>query len=215
MTPVFTSEMKYMVFNPTWTVPPGILSKDILPKLKKDPGYLAAKNMSVIDSDGKVVDPATLDFSSYSARSFPYQIRQEPGPWNALGRVKFIFPNPHFVFLHDTPSKALFERLDRSFSSGCIRTENPLELAELLLDDPEKWNQEAIQAVLDAKQTRTVYLPEPIPVLLLYWTVFPEDDWQLRFLGDIYKRDGRILEALDGEFKFSLPQDLRESLGSR
>lgn len=213
MTPVFTAKMKYLVFNPTWTVPPGILSKDILPKLKKDAGYLASKHMNVIDSSGKVIDPSSLDFSSYSGRGFPYQIRQEPGPWNALGQIKFIFPNSHFVFLHDTPSKALFERRDRSFSSGCIRTENPLELAELLLDDPEEWNQGTIQEVLDTKKTRNVNLAEPVPVLVLYWTVFAEKDGKLRFLRDIYERDGRILKELDGDFELNLPKDLQESLG--
>jgi len=214
MTPVFSSMMQYMVFNPTWTVPPGILSKDILPKLKKDPGYLASKNMNVIDNSGKVIDASSLDFSSYTGRNFPYQIRQEPGPWNALGQVKFIFPNSHFVFLHDTPSKALFERRDRSFSSGCIRTENPLELAELLLDDPGKWNQETIQQVLDAKKTRTIHLKEPVPVLVLYWTVGVEEEGRVRFLRDIYNRDGRVLEVLDGDFELNLPKNLRGLLGA-
>jgi murein L,D-transpeptidase YcbB/YkuD len=212
MTPVFASTMKYLVFNPTWTVPPGILSKDILPKLKKDPGYLEDKHLRVIDGEGRTVAPATIDFSSYTARTFPYQLRQDPGPWNALGQVKFIFPNPHFVFLHDTPSRTLFERRDRTFSSGCIRTENPLELAELLLDDPENWSRGAIQEVLDSKKSRTVFLKRPIPVLLLYWTVIVSKDGEVLFLRDVYERDGRILEALDGEFEFDLPPDLMEIL---
>ncbi len=212
MTPVFASVMKYLVFNPTWTVPPGILSKDILPKLKMDPGYLETKHLRVIDGQGRTIDPATIDWSSYTARTFPYQLRQDPGPWNALGQVKFIFPNPHFVFLHDTPSKELFVRRDRTFSSGCIRTENPLELAELLLDDPEQWNRRRIQEVLDGKTTRTVFLKEPIPVLLLYWTVIVSKDGQVLFLRDVYERDGPILKALDGEFEFDLPPDLREIL---
>jgi murein L,D-transpeptidase YcbB/YkuD len=212
MTPVFASMMKYMVFNPTWTVPPGILSKDILPKLRKDPVYLGTKHLRVIDGQSRMIDPQTIDFSSFTARTFPYQIRQDPGPWNALGQVKFIFPNPHFVFLHDTPSKAQFERRDRTFSSGCIRTENPLELAELLLDDPEQWNQKTIQEVLDGKKSRTVFLPEPVPVLVLYWTVIVGKDGQVLFLRDVYDRDGRILKALGGDFEFDLPPDLRESL---
>jgi murein L,D-transpeptidase YcbB/YkuD len=212
MTPVFASKMKYLVFNPTWTVPPGILSKDILPKLKSDPGYLETKHLRVIDGQGGTVDPGTIDFSSYTSRTFPYQLRQDPGPWNALGQVKFIFPNPHFVFLHDTPSKSLFERRDRSFSSGCIRTENPLELAELLLDDPERWSRKTIQEVLDGKSSRTVFLKEPMPVLLLYWTVIVSKEGEVLFLRDVYGRDDRILKALGGEFEFDLPPDLRELL---
>ena len=130
-TPVFTAKIKYLQFNPTWTVPPGILTKDILPAIQKDIGYLARKNMDLIDRDGKKVDPASVDWSQYRAgRLPPYQFVQRPGPTNALGRVKFIFPNSHFVFLHDTPSKALFERTERTFSSGCIRVENPFVFAE-------------------------------------------------------------------------------------
>ena len=113
----------------------------MVPALKRDPGYAAANHMEILDGDGNRVDPAGIDFS----KGFPYRVRQIPGPWNALGEVKFIFPNPHFVFLHDTPSKALFERTERTFSSGCIRVEQPFELAELLLDDPVKWNREGLE----------------------------------------------------------------------
>ncbi len=215
MSPVFVSQMKYLVFNPTWTVPPGILRKDMLPKLAKDPGYLQTKDMMVLDQDGKEIDPTTLDWEAYAARrkGFPYMLRQRPGPKNALGRVKFIFPNSHFVYLHDTPSKALFERTDRTFSSGCIRIQNPFDLAELLLDNPEKWDQEAMQRTLDTKKTKTVFLPEPVTVMILYWTVAVEEQGIVRFLRDVYKRDARILAALDGDFTFELPQDLQESLG--
>jgi len=199
-TPVFKSTLKYLVFNPTWTVPPGILRKDILPAIRKDPGYLKKKNMNVIDGDGRVVDPASIDWSS---GRFPYQIRQEPGPNNALGRVKFIFPNKYFVFLHDTPSRGLFDREQRAFSSGCIRVERPLELAELLLDDSAKWNDESIAKVLASGKTRTVMLPEPLTVLILYWTIdVDQTTGDLHFLRDPYDRDGQILDGLDGDFIF-------------
>ncbi len=130
-TPVFRAEMKYLVLNPDWTVPPTILRKDVLPKMAKDPSYLADHNMDVVDKSGRAVDPKSVDWKRYPAATFPYIIRQRPGPTNSLGLVKFIFPNPHFVFLHDTPSRDLFEKTDRSFSSGCIRIENPLDLAEI------------------------------------------------------------------------------------
>jgi murein L,D-transpeptidase YcbB/YkuD len=201
-TPVFKAELKYLVFNPTWTVPPTILKKDVLPAIKRDVGYLAKKNMKVIDRSGKVVDPASLDWSKYSGSNFPYSIRQDPGPVNALGLVKFIFPNKHFVFLHDTPSKALFNRETRTFSSGCIRVEYPFVLAEALLKDSLKWNREKIEELIDSGKTKTVYLKKPIPVLILYATAFPslEDDF-IQFRKDVYSRDQVILEELREPFK--------------
>jgi murein L,D-transpeptidase YcbB/YkuD len=202
-TPVFKSTMEYLVFNPTWTVPPTILAKDILPRASKDPQYLHRKNIDVIDRDGKILDPASVNWGAYASGGFPYTMRQRPGPANALGRVKFIFPNEHFVFLHDTPSRELFDRADRTFSSGCIRVENPLELAELLLDDEANWIAEQIQAVLDGGKTRTVFLQEPLPVMILYWTATVEDDGTIVFMKDVYQRDQRVLDGLDAAFAFS------------
>jgi murein L,D-transpeptidase YcbB/YkuD len=208
-TPVFKATMKYLVFNPTWTVPPTILAKDVLPKVQRDPGYLRRKNMNVIDGDGRVIDPSTIDWSAVTPRNFGYAFRQEPGPDNALGRVKFIFPNSHFVFLHDTPSKALFDRADRAFSSGCIRVKNPFELAELLLAKPSDWNQERISEVIGSGKTQTVFLPEPMTVMLLYWTVVIDaESGAIQFLKDVYGRDRAVLSALDEEFVFRPPDDL-------
>ena len=205
-TPVFKGEMKYLQFNPTWTVPPGILAKDILPRVLQDPGYLATKNMDLINRDGKKVDPASVDWSQYSARRLPpYQFVQRPGPTNALGRVKFIFPNEHFVFLHDTPSKGLFARTERTFSSGCIRVENPFELAEILLNDAEKWNPASIQKLLDSEKPQTVFLKDPMTVMLLYSTVGVADDEVVRFYSDIYDRDARVLKSLNADFEYRLP----------
>ena len=164
--------------------------------------------MDLIDRDGNKVDPASVDWSRYGrGRLPPFQFVQRPGPTNALGRVKFIFPNSHFVFLHDTPSKSLFGRTERMFSSGCIRVEHPFEFAELLLDDAQKWNQESIQALLDSEKPRTVFLEEPLTVMLLYGTVGIRDDNAVRFYADIYERDGRVLESLDSDFEFQVPVD--------
>lgn len=201
--PVFTAMMKYLVLNPTWTVPPSLLKQDILPKARKDPGYLAEQHFRVIDSGGKEIDPATVDF-----QNFRYGIRQDPGPDNALGLVKFIFPNPHFVFLHDTPHREYFDRDVRTFSSGCIRIENPMEFARLLLDDQAEWNAEKIAATVDAGETKTVFLSEPLPVLLLYWTLSVEDEGQARFLQDVYERDPAVLDALNAGFEVSLPSGM-------
>jgi murein L,D-transpeptidase YcbB/YkuD len=201
-TPVFKAEIKYLELNPTWTVPPGILAKDILPAVKKNPKYLKDRNINVIDRNGKAVDQKTIDWSKYSGRNFPYQLRQDPGPNNAMGLIKIMFPNKHLVFIHDTPSKSLFERTDRTFSSGCIRTEKPFELAELLLDDPDKWNSESFKQVIDSGRTQRVSLPKPVPILLFYWTVAVKPDGTVHFKKDPYKRDAEVLQGLNGNFKF-------------
>jgi murein L,D-transpeptidase YcbB/YkuD len=201
-TPVFRGDIRYLVFNPTWTVPPGILARDVLPAIQRDVGYLEKRKLGVFDADGNRVDPDSLDWASYGGRSFPYRIVQPPGPNNALGRIKFIFPNDHLVFLHDTPSRSLFEKTDRAFSSGCIRVEEPFELAELLLDDSERWNRDRILAAIEAGRTQTVLLPEPVPVVLLYWTVEVDPDGTVHFKKDLYERDPPIRAALREDFQF-------------
>lgn len=195
-TPVFRGNLSYMEINPTWTVPPTIMKNDVLPAIKKDPGYLQAKNMSVIDRDGRKVDPAAIDWQSYGS-SIPYSIRQEPGPNNALGEIKFIFPNKHIVFLHDTPNRDLFNRPERAFSSGCIRVEHPFELAELIMNKPQEWDEAAFRKVQETRKTRRINTP-PLPVLILYLTASNESDGRPRFLKDVYERDGPVLQALNG-----------------
>lgn len=196
-TPVFKAEMEYLVFNPTWTVPPTILAKDVLPAIQKDVGYLGKKNMVVLDKNGRAVDPGSIEWSKYRGESLPYTIRQAPGPDNALGLIKFIFPNKHFVFLHDTPSRSLFDRAERAFSSGCIRVENPVELAGILLAD-KGYDQARISRVLDDGEPENVYLSRPVPTLLLYWTAFTGLEGDCNFRKDVYERDAAVLAALDG-----------------
>jgi murein L,D-transpeptidase YcbB/YkuD len=203
-TPVFRDEMKYVVFNPTWTVPYSIATKEMLPRIKNDPDYFKTRTFDVKDRSGKVVDPATIDWSQLSRGNFPYTFVQRPGPRNALGRVKFIFPNEHSVYLHDTPSKSLFGRAERAFSHGCVRVENPFDLAEVLLGS-EGWDQEKIKATLDSLETKTVYLPEPLPVLLLYWTAEMGPTGDVHFYSDVYERDQRIAKALEEPFRNELP----------
>jgi murein L,D-transpeptidase YcbB/YkuD len=195
-TPVFRGDIQYMEFNPTWTIPPGILRNDTLPAIKRDPNYLSSKNIRVIDRDGSFVDPATVDWNQYS-KGVPYTLRQDPGPWNSLGTVKFIFPNQHFVFLHDTPHRELFDRPERAFSSGCIRIENPLTLAELLLNDEDKTRPE-LQAIVDSRETQRISLENTVPVLILYLTAGLDLEGNVTFFKDIYNRDQRVLAALDG-----------------
>ena len=204
-TPIFKSDINYLVFNPTWTVPPTILRNDVLPKIKRDISYLKKKNMSVLDFKGNIIKPANVNWSSMSAKGFPYMIRQEPGPTNALGRVKFMFPNKHMVYLHDTPSKSNFKKVERAFSSGCIRIENPFELVELLLKDSNKWNQASFQEMLDSGKLKNVNLPQKVPVLLLYFTAQLKENGEVTFFKDIYKRDEKIIEGLRQPFQVTMP----------
>ncbi len=203
-TPIFRADMKHLVINPTWTIPRSIIGNETLPKIKNDPSYLQSKNLEVIDHQGRVINPATINWHSYSGRSFPYGIRQKPGPHNALGRIKFIFPNHHAVYLHDTPSRNLFNKDQRAFSHGCIRVYQPIKFGELLLqNDGQNWDQPRIKSVIDSLKITTVKLNKPLPVMLLYWTVNVSNGaGSILFKQDIYGRDKKILDALDGEFKF-------------
>jgi murein L,D-transpeptidase YcbB/YkuD len=196
--PVFRDEMKYLVFNPTWTVPYSIATRDILPQIQRDVSYLTDRGFQVKNRNGEVIDYTAVDWSQHSRANFPYTLVQGPGPANALGRVKFMFPNRHAVYLHDTPSKSLFASAERTFSSGCIRVENPFELAEELLG-PE-WNQDRIRRVLDSGEITTVSLPVRLPILLLYWTASVGEDGAIHFYNDVYGRDQAIADALDKPF---------------
>jgi murein L,D-transpeptidase YcbB/YkuD len=196
-TPVFRDQIEYLEFNPTWTVPPTILEEDILPNARKNPSYVRRKGLEVITRGGKRVSPSAVNWH-VSARAFPYLLRQPPGNRNALGQVKFMFPNRFLVYLHDTPSRSLFEKPQRLFSSGCIRVEQPMELAELLLNDPERWNQRAFEGLVRSNRTRWVHLAQPVPIILAYWTAYADRDGRVRFREDIYQRDPQLLAALNG-----------------
>jgi len=208
--PIFKARMTYMEVNPTWTVPPTILREDVLPAIKRDPEYLARKNMRVLDYQGNPVDPATLDWSRYTGANFPYLIRQGPGPENALGRIKFMFPNKHLVYLHDTPSKSLFGKTDRAFSSGCIRIEHPYELAGLLVRNDPNWDQQKVINAVNSQQTMSIGLKEPVTIILLYWTVDFADDGSVIFKNDIYARDPAIIAGLAEDFAFRVSQIFRD-----
>ncbi len=195
-TPVFRGDITYLEMNPTWTIPPTILRNDTLPAIRKNPNYLAEKHISILDREGHLVDPTSIDWNA-TGRGFPYTLRQEAGPDNALGRIKFIFPNPHFVFLHDTPNQALFDYPERAFSSGCIRVKDPLELARLVLQGRSGSDITEIQRMIDSGRTERVILQEPMPVLVLYFTASLDTDGNVRFFRDIYQRDDALLEALN------------------
>lgn len=198
-TPVFSDEISYLVFNPFWHVPHSIASQDKLAEIQKDVDYLESLNFKVFDgwgADARPIDPWSIDWSTLSPDHFPYRMRQDPGPNNALGRVKFMFPNPHNVYLHDTPTRGHFAASTRTFSSGCIRLEKPIELAERLLSDHADWTPQRIQSVLKTDSTeQSVPLRTRIPVHLQYWTAWTNDD-TVHFRSDVYSRDNAVQTAL-------------------
>lgn len=199
-TPSFASKIDTVVLNPYWEVPYSIAVNEILPKLRTDPDYLARENMQVLkrlDRDGQPIDPADIDWNQIFARNFPYRFRQRPGPGNALGQVKFLMPNPYSVYLHDTPDKRLFSRARRCFSHGCIRLEKPLELADLLLHDEPGWSFERVEKTLDTEQNYRIQLTRAMPVYLVYWTAWVDNEGIVHFRDDVYGRDGRLKTALD------------------
>lgn len=193
-TPVFQSEITYLTFNPRWKIPPTIYRKDALPAIRKDIGYLARHHLQVYDAAGRLLDPAQVNWNDPGNISLVQQAR----PDGALGQLAIRFPNDYSVYLHETPNVKLFDKEQRAFSSGCIRVENVRELGVLLLDDPEQWSREALEAVLADGKTRDVSLKKKVPVLLAYWTVDIENDGTIAFRPDIYGYDPLVLQALDG-----------------
>jgi murein L,D-transpeptidase YcbB/YkuD len=202
-TPVFSGKMTYIEMNPFWNVPHSIATEETLEKIQKDPGFLARENMKVFAAgpDGEAVNPASIDWSALSANNFPYRLRQEPGPRNPLGRIKFMFPNKHSVYLHDTSDPQLFRKERREFSHGCIRIEKPMEMAEFVMRGSKEWTIEKIKAVLKTKETTVANLPAPIPVHILYFTAWGNGDGTIHFLEDIYRRDERLNRALQPKIK--------------
>ncbi len=185
-TPVFSDKMEYIEFNPYWTVPFSIASKEILPKLKSNANYLSRNNMELL-LGGRSVNPKGINWAGVTSRTFKYRIRQKPGDTNALGRMKFMFPNKYSVYLHDTQSKSLFGETQRAFSHGCIRLHEPQELAEYLLQ-PD-YNKDDIEKILKKKKNERVYLKEHIPVFILYFTAWVDEAGVLQYAPDIYHRD--------------------------
>jgi len=200
-TPVFSAKMTYLVFNPTWTVPQTILSNDVIPDTRKDIHYLEKKRMKVYDRNGNIVDPATIDWKKAKGKSFPYTIRQSPGVHNSLGLIKFMFPNKYDVYMHDTPQKELFEMNDRAFSSGCIRIQKTMELAQYLLRKKEEFTADSIQSIYEAGKTLQVILPEPIMVHIVYFTAAVDEKGTVIFRKDLYGRDKKLKAALFEEYE--------------
>jgi L,D-transpeptidase YcbB len=177
-TPVFSDKMTYLELNPSWSIPKDIVKKEIEPAAARHPGYLARKHIKVVNGT---------------------EYRQLPGRDNPLGRVKFMFPNQFDVYLHDTPADHLFAKSERDFSHGCIRLENPIDLADYLLKDDPKWTPEAIQEAIESGEQKTVSIPHPLPVHILYFTAWVDDDGTVEFRRDVYGHDAKLAAALDQE----------------
>ena len=192
-TPVFTAPLSYLVFSPYWNIPPSIAKNETLPAIRKNANYLQRNNMEVVNTAGQ---PLSLSQVNWNAKPFPYLIRQKPGESNALGQVKFMFPNPNNVYLHDTPAKQLFDQDLRAFSHGCIRMAQPRDFAELLLKNSEGWTSEKVGLAMGQDKEKIVNLPYKIPVGIVYFTFWTEADGKPRFFVDIYKRDAEVLELL-------------------
>lgn len=192
-TPVFTEDMTYLVINPYWNVPSSIANREYLPKLKQDAGYLQRQGIRVLDRSGKEVNPFSVNWAGMSR--IPYRLRQDTGEKNALGRVKFMFPNKYNVYIHDTPAKSLFEKDLRVFSHGCVRVENPLDLAVVILED-EGWSRDRIGEQVNSGKRRIVKLKQKIPVYVTYITAFANKDGTIHFRRDVYGRDETLAEQL-------------------
>ena len=197
-TPMFRATIKYLVFNPDWTVPRSIIGRSLYGKFAANPAYVQKSNYKLFDSNGAEVDAMQLDWSQLGPHKFPYRVVQQPGPHNALGRVKFMFPNKHAIYLHDTPHRELFSRTARAFSAGCIRVQYPLQLAEILLADPDLWPRDTIDDVVAGRELTVVHLANPVDVLLMYWTASPTEEGRVKFHPDIYARDAAVLARING-----------------
>jgi len=187
--------MTYFEVNPYWSVPYSIATNEILPILRRNAGYLAANNMKLYNAAGKIVNPYAVNWGSVSAKNFPYAIKQMPGADNALGYIKYMFPNEYNIYIHDTPSRHLFKNSYRAVSHGCVRLENPLELAQYIMQQDQSWTPTELTKVIDEGKNKIINLPKPIPVDLVYITVWIDENDNAVFYEDIYERNSMVRQA--------------------
>jgi L,D-transpeptidase YcbB len=197
-TPIFNDELEYIVVNPNWNVPKDIAVKEILPLMQKDSAYLKKQHMEMFigESSKNAVDPAGIDWKSVNAENFNYRFRQMPGDDNALGMIKFLFPNEYSVYLHDTPTHSLFNRSERGFSHGCIRIQDPMKLADYLLKNNPDWDHDKIIEMIKSKEEKYIPLIKKVPVYILYFTVWVDPQGTPHFQKDIYGHDKKLEKEL-------------------
>jgi murein L,D-transpeptidase YcbB/YkuD len=198
-TPTFSGLISSMEYNPYWTIPRNLALEDIIPHQRHDPSYLSRNSIKVYKGweNAKEIDPKSVDWNNLDENHFPYWLRQEPGPKNALGMVKFIFSNPYDVYLHGTPDRHLFDKVVRAFSSGCIRVKDPVRLAAFLLNDGSLQKEEEILANIHLEINQEVILPLAVPIYLVYWTAWVDQDGKVHFRHDMYGRDTRLKELFN------------------
>jgi L,D-transpeptidase YcbB len=193
-TPVFSDNIRHLVVNPYWNVPASITRGEIAPAVLRNPSYTDSHNMDLL-YEGNVVSPWQVDWSQVSTDYFPFRVRQRPGPGNALGQIKFLFPNKHDVYLHDTPSKSLFARSSRAFSHGCVRVENPFEFADALMANEANISRTSLEAMFGPEE-RWVNPQTQIPVHLAYFTLRVDKDGSIRSFGDVYGHNEALIAAM-------------------
>jgi murein L,D-transpeptidase YcbB/YkuD len=194
-TVIFNDSLEMIVFSPHWNIPLNILTREILPEIKKNKKYLKRTNLEVVNRKGELKDPDEIDWDKYTDK-FPYIIRERPGPNNSLGLVKFLFPNSYDIYMHDTPAKTLFSKTSRSFSHGCIRLQEPAKFAQHLLRDDPSWTPEKIEETMKGGTETFVKLKKKVPVFLAYFTAWVDREGRLNFAEDIYEHDKNMKRLL-------------------
>ena len=196
-TPTFRATIRTIVFNPDWSVPQSILQNEILAQMRAGKNVVAQQGLVIYDDANHVIDPASIDWAHADSTNFPYSMKQPPSDDNALGKVKFLFPNKYAIYLHDTPNRRLFEADKRTFSHGCIRIEDAVVLAERLLGGQEDWDRAKIDRSIASESTMNVALEHPLPILIVYWPVSVGATGEVRYADDIYHLDPPLVAALD------------------
>jgi murein L,D-transpeptidase YcbB/YkuD len=201
-TPIFGGELTHVIFHPYWHVPHDIARDELVPQLARDPAAMARHQYEIVDRSGALITAATPTPAQLAkVTSGEWLVRQQPGPQNALGPVKFVFPNDHGIYMHGTPSQKAFARTRRDFSHGCIRVEDPELLAAWVLHEQPAWDRARIHAAMepDAPPSQVVTLAQPIPVLILYTTAVVQESGTISYFPDIYRQDAQLQRALDAE----------------
>jgi len=194
-TPILRTSVLAVIVNPPWEIPGDIVVNQLLPKLRRNPGYLASSNMVLVNGPDRDPQGVKINWRNVSPTAFPYRVVQIPGPTNALGRIMLDSPNDFDVYLHDTPGQAIFARSERTVSNGCIRVEAIHQLTALALDTPDA--DRLVGEIIDTGKTQRVDLAQPLPVYLLYWTAVGTDDGAVEFHNDLYNRDAKLITAMD------------------
>ncbi|UJW87503.1 L,D-transpeptidase family protein [Devosia sp. SL43] len=209
-TPVFSDSIRHIVVNPYWNVPSSILRGEIAPAVMRNPGYIDSHNYDLL-YNGSPISPWSVDWSQVSPSNFPFRVRQRPGAGNALGQIKFLFPNKHDVYLHDTPSKSLFSRDFRAYSHGCVRVMNPMEFADALMANEPNISRASLEAMFGSSE-RWVNPEKQIPVHIAYFTIRVEADGSLRSFGDVYGHNAKLISAMGLDAPDDIPEIVAEAV---